>query len=525
VQPAPSNVRRCVARRWLAGLLLTGCAGCGSAQSAPGPGPEPGTRPEAVVIRAPAGVARPPFTFAPDDDRLLDEIEHATFNYFWHAALPRTGMVPDRTSGTTVSVAGVGFQLSALPVGVERGWVGRAEAEQRALLILRSLEANPDNRKSGLFYHFVDGAHAGQPDKAYEHAVSTIDSALLLCGVITASSYFGGPVQEIADRLLSEADWSFFVARDGDPRVKGGPPAPHEVGFISLSWRPDDPARPSGEGKLSPYYWLDSGDEHRLVAFLAACAPAPEHRPPPAIYYRLRRQLGSYRDTGPMVWFPFSGALFTSFFAHCWINYAAMGPDDPGAHGVPRRARVDWWENGRRTARMHRLKASENPKGLPTFGPSAWGLTSSDSPRGYAVPGLYPRPIEMTGATPGFDYAVFKAVDDYGDGTVAPYGAGCTIMFDPAPALAALRHYRGMRRADGSPLVWDASGDRPGGGYGFHDSFNLGKDWVAPDFVAIDQGPLLLAIENARSGLVWRLFAAHAAVREGAARLGLIPGQ
>jgi hypothetical protein len=498
--------------------MLSGL-GCGQVQSTP----EPVMRPDAIVIRAPEGVPRPPFTFAPADEALLDEIQHATFNYFWHSAMPQTGMVPDRTSGTTVSVAGVGFQLSALPIGVERGWVGRDEAEQRALLILRSLEANRDNRKEGLFYHFVDGADAGQPETAYEHAVSTIDSALLLSGVITASSYFGGQVQEIGERLLAEANWSFFVALAGDKRVMGGSPAPHEVGFISLAWKPDDPARPSGKGKLAPYYWLDSGDEHRLVTFLAVSAPVPEHRASPETYYRLRRQLGSYADTGPMVWFPFSGALFTSFFAHCWINYAAMGPDDPGARGAARRARVDWWENARRTARMHRLKAIENPQRVPTVGENAWGLTSSDSARGYAVPGLFPRPMEMVGAVADFDYAVFEAVDDYGDGTIAPYGAGCTIMFDPAPAIAALRYYRGLMREDGSPLVWDTSKKGPARSYGFHDAFNLGTGWVAPDLVAIDQGPLLLAIENARSGLIWRLFSAHATVREGAARLGLNP--
>jgi hypothetical protein len=223
-----------------------------------------------------------------------------------------------------------------------------------------------------------------------------------------------------------------------------------------------------------------------------------------------------------MVWFPFSGALFTSFFAHCWINYSALGPDHPMEHGASRRASVDWWENSRRLARMHRLKCQANPKKLRGFGDDAWGLTASDAPTGYAVPGLFPRPLTMKGSATGVDWADFKAVDDYGDGTLAPYGAGCTIMFDPAPAMSALRFYRNLQGADGSRLVWDTQGDRPGGSFGFHDAFNLSKDWVAPDFVAIDQGPLLLAIENARTGLIWKLFRQHSAVAAGLERLGLV---
>ena len=119
----------------------------------------------------------------------------------------------------------------------------------------------------------------------------------------------------------------------------------------------------------------------------------------PALYYRLRRQLGAHGDTGPMVWFPWSGALFTNFFAHCWIDYAGMGPDTPRAFGIANRSSVDWWENSRRAVRLHRLKAIENPKKVPTLGVNAWGLTASDYAGGYAVPGVFPR-APMPGAIP-----------------------------------------------------------------------------------------------------------------------------
>jgi hypothetical protein len=502
---------------WLA--LAAAAVGAACAPGAAQPAAQDAASPTSVdagslTIQSPAGVARPPFHFASDDERLLDEVERGAFFFLWYGASEATGMVPDRSSTMTVSVAGVGFQLSALPIGVERGWVTREQARDRALLILRSLKGNPDNRKAGLFYHFIDGATAGQPAKAYEHAVSTVDSAILFAGILTASSYFGGPVRELGDALFRDADWTFFVASPAS-KFRGKKPEAHEMGFLSLAWRPDDGKAPTGSGSLVPYFWLDSGDEHRLVCFLAACAPEPAFRADPALYYKLRRQLGQ-TDSGLVAWFPFSGALFTSFFANCWIDYAAMGPDDPASRHAEQRARVDWWENSRRMVAMHRAKALENPRHLPGLGPDVWGLSASDAPKGYAVPGLFPRPVEMRGARPEFDYSTFPARDDWGDGTIAPYAAGSSILFDPDSALRALRRYQAV------PGLWREPKPDHSGHYGFQDAFNVSANWVAPDVVAIDQGPLLLAIENARTGLVWRWFHAHPWVQEGADRLGLI---
>ena len=221
----------------------------------------------------------------------------------------RDGLRP--SSVRFVSVAGVGFQLAALPVGVERGWITREEGEARARTILRALADNPENRKAGRV--LTTTSTGGRPVRSGvgpELVVSTIDSAILLAGVGVAASYFGGEVRATGDRLIDGTDWAFFVSGD-DARA-------HERGFISLGWKPADPAFPVGEGSLLPYYWLDNGDEHRLVVFMANTPSDPARRVPPEMYYRLRRRaLGSYGNSGPMVWFPWSGALFTAFFAHC----------------------------------------------------------------------------------------------------------------------------------------------------------------------------------------------------------------
>jgi hypothetical protein len=510
-----------------AGSLASGCGHPQPAQPPPNP-PAPSAHPgepaistpapAAIQIVSPAGTPRPPFRnhFSEADEAFLDEVQRAAFLYFWQASHPDTGFIPDRTAKPDVtSVAGVGFQLSALPIGVERGWVSLSEARDRALLILTSLENRPEIRKAGFYQHFIHSQTGGLHTDTLEHVVSTIDSALLFSGMLTAGSYFGGEVRRAADAAFERADFRFFLSGPEEPEA-------WKRGFVSLGWKPDSLEDAAGEGSVLPYYWIDSGCEHRLVAFLGACAPREKHRLTAAHYYSLRRSLGTDEAAGPMVWFPYSGALFVNQFSHCWVNYAAMGQDSPAAHGFEpaRRASVDWWENSRRHTLMHRRKAIELASEFPTFGPNAWGLSASDCPRGYCVPGLFPETLPMPGAKPHFDFAPDRPRDNPGDGTIAPYAAGTSIMFEPDLALAALRHSRSLTDSAGEPLLWR---DPAQGGYGFLDAYNLGADWVAEDYVAIDQGPLLLAIENARTGLIWRLFHQHPWVAEGTARLGLTP--
>ncbi|MEO1129445.1 MAG: glucoamylase family protein [Planctomycetota bacterium] len=463
-----------------------------------------------MAVDLPDDVPRPPFDFTAADAALLDQVQLGAFRTMWRTCHPETGMVLDRSDATVVNVAGVGFQLSAICVGIERDWITREEGRARTLLILRSLRDHPDNRKEGMYYHFVDPKTGGPGIGGYERVVSTIDTALLLAGIATASSYFGGEIARIGDGLIAETNWRFFLS--------GAEAVPHERGFISLGWKPLDPRQPTGEGELLPFHWIDSGDEHLLVYFMAIAAPIDAHRVDPRVYYTLRRTLGEYQDSGPMVWFPWSGALFTNFFAHCWIDYASIGIDDPRALDVPRRPRVDWWANSYKTATMHRLKAIENEQDVPNLGPHAWGLTSSDSQGGYLVPALFPDPIPMPGARPDFDYATERVPEKYGDGTIAPYGAGCAVMFTPRHSIAALRHYIALKNEDATPLVWD---DPATGGEGFFDSFHEADGWVSPLRISIDQGPLVLAIENARTGMVWDLFHRHPAVQAAMDRLKL----
>ncbi|MFM9959128.1 MAG: glucoamylase family protein [Phycisphaerales bacterium] len=470
-----------------------------------------------------AAAPRPPFKFNQADDKLLGEVQHAAFLFLWHDASQTTGMVRDRSSKPEVSIAGVGFQLAAIPAAVERGWVTRAQGLERVRLILTSLEGNPSNRKHGLFYHYLDPTDAGPAHTGYEHVVSTIDNALLFAGMIVAGEFFrdDASLSALSDRLVASANWSAFVAR-------GESYKPSERNFITLGWKPTKKDDPTGDGHLLPYVWMDAGDEQKLTTFLAVAAPKPEHRVPAETYYKMRRNLGvdPAGSTEPFFWFQWSGALFTSFFAHCFIDFGLVGPDNPAALGVEHRPAIDWWVSSRRTVLMHRRKAIENPRGLPGLGENLWGMNASDAPDGYRVPGLFPTPLSFEGLRPGFDFpeGVDPPKDDWGDGTAAAYSAGCSVMFTPSESVAALRHLKGLKDEAGQPLMWrepekNAASDQPRQHFGFLDSINLGKRWVAEDYVAIDQGPLVLAIENARTGLIWKLFHRSAVVREGAARL------
>lgn len=464
-----------------------------------------------VVIAADPERPRPPFTFSDEDGALLDEVQRAAFDYFWKELSPGGEMVRDRSSADTVSVAGVGFQLAAHVIAAERGWVSREAAAGRSARILRALLDEPSNKKAGLYYHFLNG-DATPKRIGTELVVSTIDSAILFAGAIVAGEYFDGEVRSASDTMLRGADWPFFTDPDAEEEIARG--------FVSLGWRPADDDDPTGVGALLPYFWIDSGDEHRLVTFLAVCAHEPAHRLEPERYYALRRQLGVHGSEGPMVWFPYSGALFTAFFAHCWIDYARLGVDNPGAWGKAHRSRVDWWENSRRIVRLHRDKAIANPLGLPTLGPDAWGLTACDGPEGYLVPGLFPDPVEMTGARPGWDFSTYRATDRWGDGVVPPYGAASSIVFEPGLAVHAMRSMRTLRTPSGESVAWRG---REAGGYGFVDAFRFDGEraWAAEDTVAIDHGPMLVMIENARTGFIWNLFINNTEIRAGLNRLGL----
>lgn len=455
-------------------------------------GLEAQAEPAITVAGGPAASAK--YQFTPADEALLDEIQKGCFQYFWNEVGQPAQLAKDKTSDVVCSTAAVGFQLSSLPIGVEHGWITREAAEQRAKTILQSLLGRTDNKKFGIYLHFIDSGTGGLPDFTktkhhYELTASTVDHALLQAGAMTAATYFGGEVARLVDRLVVDANWKAMFDE--------------KSGYLSMGWKAATDDGPKGPGGIHPGRWEWCSDEERIIYFLAVGAPDKDHAVDPAAYYRLKRVVKRHKYLPPYV-VSWNGSLFTYFFSHCWIDYRHLAADDPAAFGQPGPA-VDWFENSRRAVQTHRQRCQEAAKEYPNFSENRWGVAPCGFKDKYLVAEVRPN---------------VRDVDEWLGGIVPPYAAGSAIMFWPQESLAALREYRLLRDPQGKPVVWR---DPEQGGYAFADSFSLDPPQGWDENFGIDVGPLLLAIENARSGLIWKLFMRHGAAQRAVERLKLRP--
>ncbi len=403
----------------------------------------------------------------PDEAALLDEVQRRTFAYFWDFAHPVSGLARDRARSAddsgddTMAVGGSGFGVLAIVVAAERGWVTRAEALDRLLVIAGFLERA--DRFHGVFPHFMDGATGKAiPFGRLDDGGDLVETAYLMQGLLTVRQYFDGPgageveLRARVDRLWRAVEWSWH-SRGGEP-------------VLYWHWSP-------------VHGWAMNhrirGWNECLIAYVLA-AGAPGHAVDPAAYHRGwaggpdfrngRRYHGIDLPLGP----DYGGPLF---FAH----YSFLGLDPRGL--VDRYA--DYWSQNLAHVRIHEAHARLNPGGFAGYGADCWGLTASDDDRGYA------------------------AHDPANDrGVVSPTAAVSSLPYWPEAAMRAIRHFRfGL-------------GGRAWGRWGFVDAFNESVGWFAPTWLAIDQGPIVCMIENHRSGLLWRLFMSAPEVQRGLRRLG-----
>ena len=440
------------------------------------------------VLRSPETDAALEYRPSPAEEALLEEIQRGCFNYLWQDVGSPARLVKDRADANVSSVAAVGFQLAALPIGVKRGWIQRREGEQRALVILRALIDRDDNKKFGVYLHFVDHNTGGLKPDAPQVQASTVDHALLLAGAIPAATFFGGEVRRLVDRLSAETNWAAYLDRDS--------------GYLSFGWRPEQPQAMHGAGDFRPWVWQWASDEERLIYFLASGSRSADHRLDPALYYKLMRR---FPDNGPPFVMSWNGSLFTYFFSHCFIDYGRFAADRPAAFGIDL-SQVDWVENSRRAVLDHRSRCLAKADEFETFRRGLWGLSPctgfrDDGSPTYFVPSVPPN--------------IWNNKEDYCGGTVAPYAAGSAIIFAPEQCLETLAAMRHLKQGD----KWIAWQPVENGGYGLADSINLDHGRVSFDMVGIDVGPMLLAIENYRSSLIWNLFHKHPIARRAVKQL------
>jgi hypothetical protein len=401
-----------------------------------------------------------------DDEALLDLVQRQTLRYFWEFAHPACGLARERSNVTarygleTVTTGGSGFGVMAIIVGVARGWIGRAEAVERVWTMLRFL-LKADSYH-GIWPHFLNGDTGRTvPFSRKDDGSDLVETSFLLMGLLCARQFFDGPeeaearVRAAIDWLWREAEWSWHT--------QGG------RNVLYWHWSPNNGWSMNHEIR---------GWNECLITYLLA-ASAPRYPISPEVYHRGFADGRDFRSgrTFYGMWLPlgpdYGGPLFLS-------QYSFLGLDPRGL----RDRYADYWLQNLTHTRINRAHCVLNPRGFAGYGPDCWGLTASDSPKGY------------------------DAHSPWNDlGVISPTAALSAYPYTPQHSLRTLRHF------------YERLGDRIWGEYGFIDAFSETAGWYANSYLAIDQGPIVAMIENGRSGLLWKLFMSCPEIQGGLRRL------
>jgi len=391
-------------------------------------------------------------SFAPDDEALLQEIEAANFRYFWEQANPDTGLVKDRCNVITQeknpvgSIAALGFGLTALCIGEKRGFISHAQARDRALNALRFLWKKLPNHR-GFFYHW---ANVDTGERSFDSEVSSVDTAILLCGVLTCRQHFEhSEISELARLIFDRVDWT-WLSEDTRILPHGWSP---EAGFLQYRW--------------------DNYSEMMMIYLLALGSST---HPLPAETW----------DAWKRVLFEYDGLQYIGSFAPLFIHQYSQAWFD---FRDKRDKYADYFKNSIVATEAHRRFCLDLAGRFPDYSEDLWGITASDSPKGYVAWGGPPE----TGPI---------------DGTVVPCAAGGSLPFLPQEAVRVLHTVR------------TRYGSRAWTRYGFVDAFNPLTSWYDNSVVGIDAGITMVMAENARSGFVWQTFMKNPEAQRGMQRAG-----
>ncbi|MDD5737150.1 MAG: glucoamylase family protein [Candidatus Omnitrophica bacterium] len=338
----------------------------------------------AIGVNDISEVSSRPSGFENDMD-FLSYIENRAFLYFACEQNKKTGLFRDTSGGGDSSIASTGFGLAALCIGAENGWMPAEEARERAIKCLKTIEAM-DNRKDGFFYHFLQidsGKRAGTSE------ISTVDTAILLFGVIAASEYFGGDVADTGYSIVNSVKWNKMVDSDGR---------------IFMGWTPED--------KMMKAKWNYYTDEILLMSILAL---GTDESVPEDVFYSFARQKKPYKDSEPFV-VSWTGSLFTYQYAGVWLDF----------RGTRDKAGVDWYENSRKAAKAQISYCSDNANKYSSFKSGAWGISSCETEDGYTM---------AMGTAPCGE------VKPEFDGTVSVCGSVASIILMPYDSMRAAKYY------------------------------------------------------------------------------------
>lgn len=432
-----------------------------------------------------------PQTQAPDirSNEFLDTLSQRTFGYFWDLANPENGLSPDRwPTPSFSSIASTGFGLTAYLIGVEKGYITRQQAAERVRTTLRFFKNAPagDAKEGvtgyrGFFYHFLD-MKTGLRYQQVE--LSTIDTGLLMMGILSCQSYFTADteiekeIRSLADELYRAVEWDW--AMNGKETMSMG--WHPERGFLDASWQ---------------------GYNEGMILYIMGLA-SPTHPIKEGSWkaWTDSYQWGKYYGRDQVNF----GPLFGHQYSHMYIDFRGIQDEYMKAKGL------DYFENSRRATLSNRDYCIANGGHFSGYSDQIWGLTACDGPGNdhKANPNISFMGYSARGAAQWYQQD---------DGTIAPTAAGGSIPFAPEVCIPALF---AMKKAFGQKVY-----DR----YGFKDAFNtsiVNKDgsvgWFDHDYLGIDEGPILIQLENHRSDLVWKLMRENPYVAEGLRRAGFTGG-
>lgn len=408
------------------------------------------------------------------DEALLTQLQRQTFNYFWDGAEPVSLLARERlhldgyyphNDQDVITSGGSGFGLMNLLVGIERGFIGRDVALMRFRHIVDYLEKA--DRFHGAWPHWMHGPTGKTvPFSAKDDGGDLVETAFLMQGLLTVAQYFrNGNEAERAladdiDRLWREVNWNFYTRGED---------------VLYWHWSPN-------------FGWemnFTIGGYNECLILYVLAASSPTYPIAPLVYHQGWARSGAISNGTQF----YGLDTVLDFYEHSddptgplfWAHYSYLGLDPRGL--ADRYA--DYWTLNRNHAYGHYLYALENPKGYVGYGKKGWGLTSSYSMTGYS------------GHKPG--------IDDLG--VIAPTAALSSFPYTPLESMVYLRY-----------LYCEA--DSLTGIYGPYDAYSHTARWNPPHYLAIDQGPIAVMIENHRSGLLWNLFMSHPDVQKGLIRLG-----
>ena len=419
----------------------------------------------------------------------LGDLQKATFGYFLKETNRENGMVPDSTKqNSAASITAIAFALTAYPIGVERGYLTRAEAVERTLVTLRFFwnseqsEAPDATGYRGFYYHFLD-MHTGR--RAPGSELSTMDTAFLLAGFLTAGMYFDREtkketeIRTLSQALYARTDWPW--AQNGALKVSHG--WKPETGFIKYRWE--------GYSEALILYVLGLG---------APTDPLPTESY--VAWTRTYKWKRLYEQD-----FLYAGPLFIHQLSHVWIDFRGIQDDYMRPRGL------DYFENSRRAAYVQQAYAIRNPKGFAGYGKYAWGITASDGP------GPARRKIRGI-AREFYDYVARSIPNGPDDGTLAPWAVVASLPFAPELVLPSIKHFNEAYPEMTSKYGFKCS---------YNPTFSGGKNnrstgWISKGYYGLDQGPIVMMIENYRTGFLWRLMRQCPPIQIGLRRAGFTGG-